>query len=230
MTQLEEGFWSGHIGFVVDGKLATLDWDDKLNDFIRGEASSGTVIPFLISIRDENCLVSFQLIPGEVRPNTVTKNLQSLLNKEGTYCWTIDPLSFRSTLKQWLRSVNRISKFNVRLTPPNPDWTGREQVKGLVEGLNAKAANIIAKAGNEGSIDTDSDWFRQAMDHVRQGYGKLVLDGSDNRTGDTSRFIETDEGGIVRGIDRVSASDDEVEVTAEDLRQAQDKTNRTKTW
>jgi hypothetical protein len=218
-TVTEEGLWAGHIGFVKEGELATLEWDDASKDFVRGEASSGVVVPFIINL--ERQLVSFQLFPGEVRQNTVTGNLQALLSAEGTHFWTVRPVLFRRTIDQWLESVNRVSTFNVLLMYPNPNWTGREKVEGLVDGLRAETLRLKAKAAEDQTIDTGSDWFTQAMDHVRRGYGRADLTGPDKDTGEESHFVETSSGGAVPVVDRVAAEEDALEASVDDLSAAQ---------
>ena len=216
-TRPENSLWLGRMGFVKDGDLTTVEWDETQQDFIRGEASSGIVVPFIIN--DDHRVISFQLLAGKVRPKTVTSNLQSLLNVEGTHTWSIRPATLRKTLDQWLDSVHRLSTLNVQLTYPNPRWTGRNKVKDIMTTLNAVTVGITATADQDNAIDTQSDWFRQSIDHIRQGYGQIVLTGPNNETGDESKFVETaEEGGTVRLIDHVAASDDAIEVTIDDLK------------
>ena len=214
-TRPDGRLWAGRMGFVKEGELSTLTWDAFEQDFVRGEASSGIVVPFVVS--EDYRLVSFQLLSGEVRPTTVTSNLQRLLSAEGTHFWRIRPLVIRQTLEEWLTSVHRISEFDAVLTYPNPDWTGRAKVENLMTSLEAYTLQIKAKAAGNSSIDVESDWFRQSMDHVRFGYGKATLAGPDSYTGDESKYVETPDGGTVPAIDRVIASDDAVEVTVDEL-------------
>lgn len=219
-TTPEQRLWAGRMGFVKEGELPTVDWDPAAQDFVRGEASQGVIVPLIVS--ETHRIVSFQLVPDEVRPKTVTSNLQALLNDEGTHLWSIRPISIRTTFEAWLQSVNRISAFNVQLTHPNPDWTGRRNVQGLMTGLNAHTTRIIARADIKTSINTKSDWFTQAMDHIRHGHGKATLTGTDNDTGDESVFVETaDIGGTVRIVDSVPERDDANEVSIEALKDAQ---------
>lgn len=214
-TKPEERIWAGRMGFVKEGELSTLAWDDDEQDFVRGEASSGIVVPFVVG--EDSRYVSFQLLSGVVRPTTVTSNLQALLNAEGTHSWRIKPVVIRGSFEEWLSSIRRLSEFHVRLILPNPDWTGRPNVENLMTDLEASTLQIKAKASGNDSIDTESDWFTQAIDHVRFGYGKATLVGLDNQTGEESRFIEEPRGGTVRNIDRVTASDDAIEVSTDDL-------------
>ena len=217
-SQIRAGLWHGRIGYVKEGQFSTVDWDDRNKEFIRGEASSGVVVPFLVDV--EHRLVSFQLIPGEVRENTVTSNLQALLNSQETYRWKITPCRYRQTFAQWRSSVSRVSTFSTVLELPNPSWTGRQKIQDLLEGLHAELVRIRARASDDGSIDDESDWFRESMDHVRQGYGKVDIIGTDTETGAMSRYVETAEGGAVPIVDRYPAEAEALEVTPEELFEA----------
>ena len=216
----ENGFWAGHIGFVKEGDLETLAWDDEEQDFIRGAASSGVVVPFIID--DINRIVSFQLIPGAVNSKTVTGNLEALLNDEGTYRWEIAPISYLMDFNEWRESVARVSRINARLIYPNPNWTGRENLENIMGGFNAEVLRLVAAAQEDSSLDVESDWFLQTMDHARRGYGKADVSGTDKTTGTESKYSLTDRGGVVPAISQVTASDETAnEVSIAELRETQ---------
>ncbi len=216
----DNGFWAGHIGFVKEGELETLAWDDNEQDFIRGEASSGVVVPFIID--HVNRVVSFQLIPGSVNVKTVTGNLEALLNEERTYHWEIVPVSYSMSFDEWRETVARVSRINARLVYPNPNWTGRENLESIMDSFNAEVMRLVAAAQEGSSLDVQSDWFLQAMDHARQGYGKADVSGTDKTTGEESKFSLTERGGVVPAVARIPASDEtSSEVSIEALRDAQ---------
>ena len=217
----EEGtVWAGHIGFVKEGEISTLAWDDSTMDFIRGEASSGIVVPFIIDLA--TCMVSFQLIPGKIRPTTVTSNLEALLNREGSYHWGLDLVSFPKNFDEWVMSVAAVSRFNASIEQPNPTWTGRRNIESLMTGLNAEVIRLKARAEMGSSLDVTSDLFRQALDHARRGYAKVELTGIDKETGTESKYLISKEGGVVPAVSRVPVDiDTETEIPTAKLRQAQ---------
>ena len=215
----EPGMWAGHMGFVMEGELSTLEWDDTKMDFVRGEASSGVVVPFVVSI--ENRIVSYQLFSDLVRQTTVTSNLQALLNNEGTHHWAVRAISLRRTLDEWLESVSLVSSFSFRLTYPNPGWDGREKIEDLMKSLKSENLHIGGRGAENRTIETDSDWFAQAMLHMRDGYGSVSVTGPEKDTGAESRYRETKDGGVVPVIDRVPAEEGTYEVSAQELSEAQ---------
>ena len=222
----DEGVWHGRIGFVKEGELSTLDWDDSKEDFIRGEASSGVVVPFLID--GGSRIVSFQLVSGQVRTKTVTSNLQALFNTSKAHYWKIEPLSFKTGFEDWKSTVSCISKCKFRLSYPNPNWTGRENIKELMDGLRAEVITLRARADKESSIETDSDLFQQAMDHIRLGYGSAEMVGTERGSGDESKFVLTEDGGYVPAVDKIDVEGEETEATAQEAERSAIEASRTR--
>lgn len=219
--ETDKDLWAGYLGFINEGELSTLNWDEEIKDFIRGEASSGIVVPFLIS--DTHRIVSFQLFPGKVRPKTVTSNLQALLNAEGTHTWKVSPVSLLKSFEQWRATVDRVSMINTHLTYPNPDWEDRDTLKQIMDGFRGQKTRITARADEQESIDTDSDLFRQVMDHVLRGYGSLTATGHEIETGDKSQFVQTPDSSFVPIMDQITCQGDTSEVELEDLYEHQNK-------
>lgn len=177
-------------------------------------------MPFVID--DINRIVTFPLIAGAVRPTTVTGNLEALLNVEGTYRWEIVPISYPMNFSDWQQSVSRVWRVNARLTYPNPNWTGRDELENIMNGFEAEVLRIIASAEERSSLNTDSTWFQQIMDHIRQGYGRAAVSGTDKITGGESRLLLTERGGAVPAISRVPASDEAAtEISIPELRASQ---------
>jgi len=201
------------MGFVREGGLTTLDWDDSRQDFVRGEASSGVVVPFLIDTNDG--VVSFQLIPNEVRVNTVTTNLRALLNVHASLPFVVEPLALPMTFKAWRKDVAHISRFNVRLDRPNPRYSNK-RVEDLIEGLDARRVRLRALAA-DGGIDPDGSWFQQTMDHVRNGHGHARVSGITKQTGEETTYTESEAGGSVSLIDSLEADEDAVEASPDQL-------------
>ena len=218
-VEMGQGFWSGHIGYVEDDAFSTLAWNEETKEFDRGEASGGVVIPFVVNLPQR--MVSFQYATRDVKLHTVTGNLQALLNKESMYDWEVAPLSLKRTFEDWHSSVVSIATLSALLREPNPNWEDREKIADLLNGLEAKSARLTVQAREGASIDRDSNWFTQMMDHVRRGYGQAVMTGTSRESGALSKFTQTAEGGAVEATESVRVEDDVVELSGDDLAQVQ---------
>jgi hypothetical protein len=179
----------GKIGFVNANQLDTLSFDKIELDFVRGQAPSGVVVPFFIS---HDMVVSYQLIAGIVRINTFINALEELLNagSQGLFKWNIAPLTLEISYEEWRQSVARVTRFDLRLERPNPHYHGDAIAETLVEGLRVEYLRLSGVPYDEtAGIDTDSDVFRQALDHVLRDYGSATLTGVDSQ-GAQSVFVK----------------------------------------
>ncbi len=217
--EMGQGFWSGHIGYVESDAFSTLAWNDETKEFDRGEASGGVVIPFVVNLPQR--IMSFQYATRAVKLHTGTGNFQALLNKRRTYDWEVAPLSLKSTFEDWHSSVISVATLSALLRQPNPNWEDREKIADLLDSLEAKSVRLSAQAHEGESIDRDSDWFTQMMDHVRRGYGQAVMTGTNRESGVLSKFTQTADGGAVEATESVRVEDDVVELSGDDLAQAQ---------
>ncbi len=217
--EMDQAFWSGHIGYVEGDAFSTLAWNEETKEFDRGEASGGVVIPFVVNIPQR--MLSFQYATRDVKLHTVTGNLQALLSKQSTYDWEVAPLSLKQTFEEWHASVTSISTLAALLRQPNPNWEDREKIADLLDGLEAEFVRLSARASEGVSIRTDSSWFIQLMDHVRRGYGQATMTGVNRESGSLTKFTQTGDGGALEATESVRVEDDVVELSRDDLAQTQ---------
>lgn len=204
----EDGVLTGRIGFVRENELATLDFDESSNEFRRGQASTGDVVPFAVDTTTGR--VGFQLLSGVIRPASFTGAFESLLNLSDTYQWRVRPLVRKARFDEWRASVDHVTEFNFRLVRPNPHYADDVKVEELIEDLRAQ---VVRVSGSGEDVDEDSDFFRQALDHTLRNYGRAVIRGE--RNGDESEWRSA-EAGTVPAIARIE-SEDEQELPEEEL-------------
>lgn len=216
---LDATLWTGHMGYVLEDELLTLEWDDEINEFMRGSASRGVVVPLMIDV--ERHLLSFQLISNLVKPRTIVGNLQVLLNTKGTHRWIIRELVFPMSVDDWVQGVSRISGLSARIDYPNPSFKDRPNIERLVQQLHAQSVNLRAKPHGTDSINLSSDWPREIFDHVIEGHGAVELTGTDRTSGRDSKIRITKTGGELPAIDKVETSEDALEVSEDQLRATQ---------
>lgn len=170
--------WFGKIGFVNSKDVDTLFFDGEENDFVRGQAQSGVVVPFVIFARG---IVAYQLIPGVVREQTFIKAISELLNTGNPqlYEWVLTPLTQETEFETWSDAVERVTRFDFRLERPNPHYHGDVIAEELIEGLQAEYVRLSGSEVIGEGIDTTSDAFQQSLDHVLRNYGKVSLTGVD---------------------------------------------------
>lgn len=200
---------SGRMGFVREDEVATLAWDEKRKDFVRGEASGGVVVPFAVDL--DRRAVAFQLVSGQVRPTSFIGAFEGLLNAGGTGQWSLQQLVERFDYERWSESVERVVGFRFRIERANPHYHDNDMAEQLLEDLRLAVASI---QGRGADVADDSPGFVQLLDHVRRQYGGGIVRGTEP-DGHESEWRSTD-GGIVPAIERVE-SDDEEELPEDEL-------------
>jgi len=114
--------------------------------------------------------VVFQLRPGAIRPRSFTGALQALMNAASpTERWRVYQETDLVSFDNWRLSVDRVVRFRARLERPNPHYADRGRVRDLVEGANARMAEVAWTAAPEDpqGLDTQDSLMREAIEHAR---------------------------------------------------------------
>jgi Arc/MetJ family transcription regulator len=202
----------GRIGFESSG-LAEL-WDEQLNDFAARDMPEGLIAPFAIDPKAMR--VAFQ-VRREIKVKSFTGALQALLNAASpTERWRVAREITEVPFEAWAADVERITMIRFNLERPNPRYGDRDRVKSLIEGTNARLAEVVARAGDDDleGIDIDDPFIRQAIDHVDHDYGTYQAVGE--RRGEST--VWTSEHGAAAEIRRVAADPQTKDVTGDALR------------
>ncbi|MEU4602551.1 hypothetical protein AB0F43_06200 [Kribbella sp. NPDC023972] len=165
----------GRIGFVNENEIRTVFFDPDEQDFVRGVAPSGVIVPFAVRLGDG--LIAFQLRPGVVRTSSFTGALEALLNDPTSeYLWNIKAAVQAEDWQVWSRRVSRITAFKIRLDRPNPHYGDDDKIESVIEGIRVEYMRLSGVALDEG-INLDDDLFRQAVNHVLRNYGRASISG-----------------------------------------------------
>lgn len=179
----------GRIGFEA-ANVAEV-WDEPAQDFRDESAPAGLTSPFAI---DPGAMrVAFQLRSGAIRVRSFTGALQALMNAASTERWRVYEERDQIDFQKWTAGLDRVVRVRARLERPNPDYKGRQAVKELIEGANARMTEVAWTADPEDpqGIDTRDDVIRQAIEHARR-YGRARAVGE--RQGLPSLWDSLEEG------------------------------------
>jgi hypothetical protein len=162
----------GRIGYEAPG-IDEL-WDDEIADFREMERPAGTTSPFAIDLR--HLRVAYQLRPGLIRAKSFTGALQALMNDaDPVDRWRVFPELETIPFEQWLATVDRVVSLRVRVERPNPHYADRQRVRALIEGANARMAEIVLNADPEDlqGIDVKDPFIVEAIEHANE-YGSYA--------------------------------------------------------
>ena len=155
----------GRIGFEA-AALAEL-WDDEIGDFAEASRRTGLISPFAID--PQTMRVVFQLRGRDIRAKSFTSAMQALLNAASpTERWRVTRELHAVAFTDWVTEVDRITVLRLRLERPNPNYQDREKVRALIEGTNARMAEVVLNADEDDlqGIDVSDPFVQQALDHI----------------------------------------------------------------
>jgi hypothetical protein len=222
MGQIRRGgpWISGRIGYETLGGPAQL-WSEELQDFEEVSLLEGRTSPFTVHVPTRH--VAFQLRMPQIRPRTFTGAFQALLNEASVaFRWRVIEEIIEISWMEWHQSVQRVTALRFSLARPNPNYGNRRQLRQLIEDGNAEMLKTIMRADPEAldGLNVDSEFVRESIDHVAEGYGNFGADGEAVEEGESYLTSwSSAQGGspVQRTVELDPASP---EVGDEDLRQA----------
>jgi len=209
-------FLAGRIGFQAAGGVAEI-WDEQATDFKEQELPAGTTSPFVVELG--SLRIAFQLRPGVIARGSFSGALQGLLNEASAFDrWQVEPEFQRVSWDEWTASVTRITRFEVRLDRPNPNYHGRDHVEEMIEGVGSRTVRVIHEADLETleGLDVDDDFITEAIDHAGE-YGSWRAVGETEVAGETERVQWRSEAQGVAPERQIEADPRTREVDFEDM-------------
>jgi hypothetical protein len=179
----------GRIGFTA-GNVAEL-WDEQRKDFREEVVPAGTTSPFAIDV--PTLRVAFQVRPRLIPPKSFCGALQGLMNKTSPHDrWRVSQELEELPFDAWVNTVDRVVSMHVRVLRPNPHYGDRKRVEDLIEGANARMAELVWKADLDAldGIDVDDPFVREAVEHSEH-YGGYSATGE--RQGKTTQWVSENE-------------------------------------
>jgi hypothetical protein len=186
--QEEDGLILGRIGF--QSPSTTELFNEEVSDFVEEAFTQGATSPFVIDPSSQR--IVFQVRSGVIRPHSFTGALQALLNEASEFeRWRVRPETYEVDWETWVNSVDRIAQLRIRLERPNPHYAERERVERLIEETNARIAELVLTAEQQGEgIDISDEFIVEAIEHART-YGRWSAEGE--RAGEPTMRWTSDE-------------------------------------
>jgi hypothetical protein len=165
----------GRLGYQ-SADLAEL-WDEELQDFTELSRATGLTSPFAISVHSEPMRIAFQIRGRQIRATRFVAVLEALLNEASpTDRWRVRRESRPVSFEDWAKEVDRVVLVRTSLKRPNPHYQDRHRIRDLVEGTNARMAEVILRAADSdiAGIDVNDGFVREAIDHAKHNYGTFA--------------------------------------------------------
>jgi hypothetical protein len=222
MGQIRRGgpWISGRIGYETIGGPAQL-WSEELQDFEEVSLLEGRTSPFAVHLPTRH--VAFQLRMPQIKPRTFTGAFQALLNEASVaFRWRVIEEIIEVSWPEWRQSVERVIALRFALARPNPNYGNRQQLRQLIEDGNAEMVKTIMRANPEDldGLNVDSEFVRESIEHVSEGYGNFAADGEAVEEGEAYLTSWSSAQGGTPVQRTVELDPDSPEVVDEDLQHA----------
>jgi hypothetical protein len=172
----------GRIGYQAAGEVTEL-WDEALNDFRPQQLMTGSTAPFAINVK--TLRLAFQIRPQTIVRGSFVGALQGLMNEAADFDhWRVSADFWGVPWEEWVDDVERVTRLEVRLERPNPNYHGRADVERLVEDVGAELVRISYEAPDDGSLNIDDDVVLEIIDHASD-YGSWRATGEVLEEGET---------------------------------------------
>ena len=218
-THFNSYVWTGHFGYVREDDFATVEWDEESSEFLQRNVDRGTAFPFMVDTSKR--LLSIQSLGHPAA--SLIQRLTHLLNDNGVYGWEITPLVRHMTFQEWSGTVAGVTKMTARLDSPNPKWKGKPKLEELITQTNSRSVRLEARSFSSDFIDLGSDWGREVLDHVSDGYGTINVVGTEVATAEESKLkLERSNRGSTPETSQVPVEGESMELPADQMRATQE--------
>jgi hypothetical protein len=203
----------GRIGY--ESSSVTELWDDETLDFTADTLRAGLTSPFAID--PKTLRIAFQLRGRDIRPKSFTGALQALLNEASpTERWRVHREFLDVEFTAWVSQVDRIVALRMVVERPNPHYAGRDRVRAIVEGTNARLADLQLRADEDDlqGIDVTDGLVQEMIEHAAANYGHYSAVAE--QAGEQTAWNSTQAGATE--VHRVAVNPETKEVTGVTLR------------
>lgn len=191
---IEDNYFVGKLGFISSATEKKTYYDEKQKDFIEQAIDSrqGHFVQWAIDLSTQ--MIAFETKPPDIRFQSFVGAFKDLLDERSDIGLTLEQILESAKFFEWVKKLDRISKFTASMRAPNPDFASRPQIViELLEKTNADSAKVELKSGR--SLNTENT-IHDLVEYGEDGYSTIVAHGEKNgqqRIFDSRRKIVTEQ-------------------------------------
>ncbi|MDP3064796.1 MAG: hypothetical protein Q8O40_16590 [Chloroflexota bacterium] len=193
----DDDFLVGKLGFTAMASEKRTYYDIDLKDFVEQaqEARQGHYTGWAIDLSSQ--MMAFETRLPDIRPQSFVGALRGLLDERPEYALTAEYVRESAKFFEWVKPLDRITKFTAKLRAPNPDFASRPQIVRMVlERTNADHATVEVTTDRDGkdSLST-GDTIKDLVDYGEEGYSDIIawgLKDGESKVFDSRRKVATE--------------------------------------
>ena len=178
---LEDRWLWGRLGFALQRAHAAVVYNEETHDFelIPGEERRGTISHYVLDLESQYML--FEEVRPEIRRQSFVGAMESILGRtKAEVRLTVEEVYDGEAFSEWVKRVDRITRFRATFRRPNPDWDPRfEELRKVVEDTNADTVSLEASksSSEDQGLVIHGTILEEVAEHAAEGYGDAKATG-----------------------------------------------------
>lgn len=204
--KISNGFLVGKLGFTSAGTEKRADYDEQIKDFIEQTVSSKQSSFVFWAIDLSKQILAFETKPPDIKYQSFRGAFEYILNERSDIGLEVEDIVETSKFIEWVKKVDRVTKFTANLRAPNPDFSKHPKViQALLEDTNADRVRLefVKLKESTESLDTEKT-IKEIVKYGEDGYSSIVARGEEKeqvRIFDSKKRVPIERMNIPEGID-----------------------------
>ena len=179
--KIHNGYLVGKLGFLSAGTEKRTDYDEVKKDFIEQTVDSkeSTFVFWVIDLSKQ--ILAFETKPPDIRYQSFKGAFEGFLNRRSHIGLTVEDIVETSRFIEWVRTVDRVTKFTANLRAPNPDYSRHPDfIRRILEQTNADRAKVelVKVTESTDSLDTENA-IKDMVEYGEKGYSSIMARGQE---------------------------------------------------
>jgi len=176
---IQDGHLFGKLGFEHRAPSSHVKYDTDMHDFIEiaSPLEQGNFVMFVIDLNSR--IIAFEERRPDIRVQSFIGALTGILSQAGS-TWDLDLLADEMSFDQWIRDVDRITKFRATILQPNPSPRRRAaEIRDLISEPNADRLSVEAVADEQRTegLSVEGTLLGAVAEHAADGNGSFKASG-----------------------------------------------------
>ena len=150
--------------------------------------------------------MAFETKPPDIRYQSFKGAFEGFLDKRLDIGLTVEDLVEEWKFNEWVRSVDRVTRFTANLRAPNPDYSKHPRfIQDILEKTNADRAKVeLSKLEESTEALKTEDTIKDMVEYGEKGYSSIIArgeKGDQQKVFDSRRKVHMEKINIPEGID-----------------------------
>ena len=182
LPKMHDGFLVGKLGFTSEGKEKKADYDEIKKDFIEHtiDSKQSTFVFWVLLLSEQ--ILAFETKPPDIKYQSFKGAFEGFLEEYPDTNFVIETVVETSQFVDWVREVDRVTRFTANLRAPNPDYSKHPDFIYRVLGeTNADKARIdLCKTSDSTDSLNTENTITAMVEYGKDGYSSIIARGVKN--------------------------------------------------